>query len=241
MVKSPLWLLHTWLPKAHVEAPLTGSVLLAGVMLKIGGYGLLVFSPVMRLFSSIYTYLRLFGSVICGVLCFRSWDCKAMVAYSSVVHIGSCTLGALSGTELGFWCASSILVSHTLVSPLLFLLANELYVSNSSRSFISGWSSSVRSPILLLFCLCSGLNFGLPPSLGFWSEVSLFSFAGSMVSIFLVPLFLSSLLCFLYSLFFYILSVGAPASATHFYFPSFLGFLPGISASMLLSPCLSFI
>lgn len=240
LVKSPLWLLHSWLPKAHVEAPIAGSILLAGVILKIGGYGMLVFRPVMTLFSSVYIYLTLYGGVCCGILCSRSWDAKALVAYSSVVHIGRVTLGALSGTELGFWCASSMLVAHTLVSPLLFLLAFELYTSNSSRCFVHGWASSFSRPFLLVFCVCSGLNFGLPPSLGFWSEVSLYLFIGSLNTTFLLPLLLRSFFAFLYSIIFYLGSVGSVPSCSRLSSPSLFGFLPGLTYSLLLSFSLSF-
>jgi len=103
---------------------------------------------------------------------------KSLVAYSSVVHIGVITLGALSGLELGFWVACGILVGHTLLSPLLFLLAFELYLSTGSRSFICGHNSSVSAGLLLAISLCAGLNFGLPPFLNFWVEVSLFFVIG---------------------------------------------------------------
>ena len=102
MVKAPLYTLHSWLPKAHVEAPLVGSILLAGVMLKLGRYGLLLISPSLSSYSSLFIYLTLLGGIVCSSLCFRSWDTKSLVAYSSIVHMGVVTLGALSGTELGY-------------------------------------------------------------------------------------------------------------------------------------------
>jgi len=102
MVKSPLYTLHAWLPKAHVEAPLIGSILLAGVILKLGSYGLLLLAPTLSPLSSIFIFLSLTGGVICSAICCRNWDMKSLVAYSSVVHIGVVTLGALSGLELGF-------------------------------------------------------------------------------------------------------------------------------------------
>jgi len=102
IVKAPLYSLHSWLPKAHVEAPLLGSMLLAGIMLKLGGYGLLVISPSLGSTSSIYLYLTLTGGVICSTICYRYWDMKSLVAFSSIVHIGVVTLCALSGSDLGF-------------------------------------------------------------------------------------------------------------------------------------------
>ena len=101
MVKSPLFLLHSWLPKAHVEAPLFGSVLLSGVMLKLGGYGFIIFAPFLQSQSLLFFYLTLIGGLLCCIYCFRSWDIKSLVAYSSVIHIGAVTLGTLSHTEFG--------------------------------------------------------------------------------------------------------------------------------------------
>jgi len=102
LVKAPLYTLHSWLPKAHVEAPLVGSILLAGVMLKLGRYGLLLIAPSVYSFSSLFIYLTLLGGIVCSSLCLRSWDSKSLVAYSSVVHMGVVTLGALSGSEFGY-------------------------------------------------------------------------------------------------------------------------------------------
>jgi len=85
-----------------VEAPLFGSMLLAGVILKLGSYGLLTLAPFLKLQSSVFVFLTLLGGVVCSVFCCRNWDIKSLVAYSSVVHIGAITLGAISGTELGY-------------------------------------------------------------------------------------------------------------------------------------------
>jgi len=85
-----------------VEAPLVGSILLAGVILKLGRYGLLLLAPFLSTPSSLFIYLTLLGGFVCSSLCCRSWDSKSLVAYSSIVHMGVVTLGALGGTELGF-------------------------------------------------------------------------------------------------------------------------------------------
>lgn len=167
MVKSPLYSLHVWLPKAHVEAPLLGSMLLAGVILKLGRFGLILLSPCLSSLTSIFVYLTLSGGVVCSGLCCRNWDMKSLVAYSSVVHMGVITLGALSGLELGSCIAVGILIGHSLLSPLMFLLAFELYLSSGSRSFASCYSRSASPSLLLCLSLCSGINFGLPPFLNF--------------------------------------------------------------------------
>lgn len=167
IVKAPLYTLHSWLPKAHVEAPLLGSMLLAGIMLKLGGYGLLVISPSLGITSSIYLYLTLSGGVICSTICYRYWDMKSLVAFSSIVHMGVVTLCALSGTDLGSYVALCSIASHSLLSPLLFSLSFELYQSTGSRNFILGHYCSVSLSLLLVIAICSGINFGLPPFISF--------------------------------------------------------------------------
>ena len=137
-----------------------------------------------------------------------------MVAYSSVVHIGVVTLGALSFSELGYFSACGILVGHSLLSPLLFVLASELYRFTGSRSFIFGFTSSSTSTLLLVLSLCIGLNFGLPPFLNFWVEVALFSTMGSSWILSLIPLILSSFFSFIFCIFFYIQRIGGPKSCS---------------------------
>ena len=151
---------------------------------------------------------------------------KSLVAYSSVVHIGVVTLGALSGLEIGFWVACGIVVGHSLLSPLLFILANELYLVFGSRSFVNGHSCSVSSSLLLAISLCFGLNFGLPPFLNFWVEVSLFSLQGCVFSLSLLPLILTAFLSFVYCVLFYVLSCGGPCSALPQLLPSLYIYIP---------------
>ena len=218
MVKSPLYVLHIWLPKAHVEAPVIGSVLLSGIMLKLGGYGFLLLSPFFNPFFYYFKYLSLSGSVICCILCFRHHDIKSVVAYSSVVHMGAVTIGAIIGSESGLWVSVGIMVSHTLVSPYLFLLAHELYLCSYSRSFLHAFRYGIGASFLLLLSVFWGLNFGVPPFLPFFVEVALFSAIGAQWSLSFVPLILTSLISFLYCVWYYCLTVaGAPSpSAPHF-------------------------
>ena len=105
-----------------------------------------------------------------------------------------------------------MMVGHSLLSPLLFVLAFELYLSSGSRSFLYGHSSSVSCSLLFVISFCSGLNFGLPPFLNFWVEVSVFSLMGSLWSLSLIPLLLSAFLSFLYSVLLYLLSCGGASS-----------------------------
>lgn len=167
LVKSPLYLFHAWLPKAHVEAPVLGSVLLSGIMLKLGGYGFLLLSTSFGVVPMVFKFLSLTGGVVCGILCFRHHDAKTVVAYSSVVHIGSVTIGVLLCREAGYWVAVAIMVSHSFISPYLFLLANELYLCFNSRSFAHAFNTSITASYFFLLSLFWGLNFGVPPFLPF--------------------------------------------------------------------------
>lgn len=214
MIKSPLYYLHAWLPKAHTEAPLIGSMLLSGIILKFGGYGILVCAASFHSVPLVYFFVTLLGSILCSLVCLRCWDLKSLVAYSSIVHMGLVTLGAFSCTLRGYDLAVGIMVRHTLVSPLLFSLAFDFYSSTHSRCFIFGFSSSVPRHFLLLFYFWSGINFGIPPSLSFWVEVSLFCLFSSLFQVGLAFLFLSSYFCFAYCMVFCSSRIGGFASSS---------------------------
>lgn len=230
------------MPKAHVEAPLIGSMLLAGVILKLGGYGFILLSPHLLGTCSGYIYLTLLGSVVCSLLCYRAWDIKSLVAYSSIVHIGSVTLGALCGSEVGSWVACSIMLAHSLVSPLLFLIAHALYQANYSRCFIFGHSNPLSFSFLFIFSLLLGASFGLPPFLGFWVELLIFCGLGSAMFTALFPLGLSVFFGFLYSVVFYVKSCGGfpsrllsiPSSPWTFLSPLAISFVGPLFSSLII-------
>jgi NADH-ubiquinone oxidoreductase chain 4 len=138
LVKLPVFFLHLWLPKAHVEAPLSGSMLLAGVFLKIGVYGLI------RFFSDFYFFfcfrsgyifsLGLLGGLLSCLFCFRQVDLKSLVAYSSICHMGLCLAGVLCFSYCGVFGRLSMSFSHGLVSPCLFYLVYVIYYRFYVRS-----------------------------------------------------------------------------------------------------------
>jgi len=233
LVKSPMYSLHLWLPKAHVEAPLVGSIVLAGIMLKLGGYGLLVLSPFLVLSIHPFLYLTVLGSIVCALICFRSWDMKSLVAYSSIVHIGVVSLGVFCGLEIGYWVACSILLAHSLISPLFFVLAHELYLLSSSRCFILGHASSLSSSLLCILSFTTGISFGLPPFLAFWAELSLFGALGQTMLVMVFPLGISALLCFLYSVCFILRSSGGFSSRTLDLGSVLFVYIPGLVFSLL--------
>ena len=150
--------------------------------------------------------------MVCSFLCFRCWDMKSIVAYSSVVHMSRVTLGALRCTEVGVWVRLGMIFGHSLISPILFSLASEVYLASGSRCFILIHYSGSCSSLLLSMSLFSGLNIGLPPFINFWVEVGLFCVMCSCMFLFCFVLAVTSFLTFLYRMGFYIFSVGGPLS-----------------------------
>ena len=171
LIKTPIYFFHTWLPKAHVEAPVGGSMVLARVLLKLGSYGLLLFLPhvKMNLLLSFYFGISLVGPIIRSLICLRQGDLKMLIAYSSVVHMSVVTLGFISGRELGQTCGLIIVIGHGLRSPILFAFTFFLYEDSHSRLIVNNKNNC---PIIVsgLIGLVS-LNIGVPPRLRLWAEV----------------------------------------------------------------------
>lgn len=178
-VKLPLFGLHLWLPKAHVEAPVSGSMLLAGVLLKLGGYGLARFLPLLGAVVSFYSflvsflfYLGLFSIFYVSLICLRQIDLKIIIAYSSVVHIGVVFLGLFRWNLLGLGGSILIMVAHGFVSSFLFYGITECYILKHSRRVIVLKGIISFSPIFCLFWfLGCFLNLRVPPFIGFFSEI----------------------------------------------------------------------
>nr|QTA71703.1 NADH dehydrogenase subunit 4 [Hyriopsis bialata] len=178
LVKSPMYMVHSWLPKAHVEAPVAGSMFLAGVLLKLGGYGLLRFVMVFGLWGgavlSCIACLSLFGGVIASIICCCQTDIKSLVAYSSVGHMSLVLGGLMSGGFWGLGGSYLLMLAHGLSSCGLFYLVSELYKAYGSRMMfvMRGGVGSLFGVNLWLAFMC-GFNAAAPPSLGLLSEVIL--------------------------------------------------------------------
>jgi NADH-quinone oxidoreductase subunit M len=175
-VKIPMFPVHTWLPDAHVEAPTAGSVILAGVLLKMGGYGLLRFSiPLFPVASYVFMDFVFILSVIAIIytsfIAIAQEDIKKLIAYSSVAHMGFVTMGIFTFTEQGIQGAIFQMLSHGLISSALFLSVGVVYDRLHTRE-ISAYGGVVRKmPIYASFFLIFTMaNIGLPGTSGFVGE-----------------------------------------------------------------------
>nr|YP_010134329.1 NADH dehydrogenase subunit 4 [Megabeleses liriodendrovorax]QWM93819.1 NADH dehydrogenase subunit 4 [Megabeleses liriodendrovorax] len=208
LVKMPMFLLHLWLPKAHVEAPVSGSMILAAVMLKLGGYGLLrVFMLLMKLGNS-YNYIlmsiNLVGGILVSLICLFQVDLKSLIAYSSVVHMSLLLCGVLTMFSWGIGGSFLLMISHGLCSSGLFCLVNIIYERLGSRSILinKGLINFMPSMCLWWFLLCSS-NMAAPPSLNLLGEIMLINslISWSWISMYLI-MFLSFFSAF-YTLYLY--------------------------------------
>ncbi|MFI3190005.1 oxidoreductase [Crenothrix sp. D3] len=177
-VKMPIFPLHGWLPLAHVEAPSPVSILLSGILLKMGAYGLLravvMLPEAAQVLQPLLLFLALFGMIYGGLLAWRQSDLKAMIAYSSISHMGLVLLGIASLTEVGMSGAVMQMTAHGLIAAALFLLVGLLYERTHTRN-IQDYRSLIQvMPRFALFMTVTLFAaMGLPSTVGFIAELQI--------------------------------------------------------------------
>nr|QTZ20273.1 NADH dehydrogenase subunit 4 [Spodoptera ochrea] len=208
LVKMPMYFVHLWLPKAHVEAPVSGSMILAGIMLKLGGYGLLrlmIFLQEINLkLNYIWIVISLIGGFYISLKCFCQIDIKSLIAYSSVAHMSIVISGIMIMNYWGFIGSYILMIGHGLCSSGMFCLANISYERLHSRSLYinKGMMNFMPSMSLWWFLLMSS-NMAAPPSLNLMGEISLIN---SLMSWSWISMFMLMLISFFsagYSLYLY--------------------------------------
>nr|ALO70947.1 NADH deshydrogenase subunit 4 [Pselaphinae sp. 12 EF-2015] len=178
LIKMPMFFVHLWLPKAHVEAPVSGSMILAGIMLKLGGYGLIRVMPMFLYLGMKVNYMfiliSLIGGFIISLICMRQIDMKSLVAYSSVAHMGLVLSGVMTMNYWGLVGSLIMMIAHGLCSSGLFCLVNISYERLNSRSlFINKGLINLMPSLSLWWFLFNSSNMAAPPSMNLIGEIML--------------------------------------------------------------------
>nr|YP_010968847.1 NADH dehydrogenase subunit 4 [Torpedo suessii]WNO19578.1 NADH dehydrogenase subunit 4 [Torpedo suessii] len=176
LVKMPLYGVHLWLPKAHVEAPIAGSMILAAILLKLGGYGMMriiiMLSPLTKEMMIPFLILALWGVIMTSSICLRQTDLKSLIAYSSVSHMGLVVAAILIQTPWSFAGAITLMIAHGLISSALFCLSNTNYERTHTRTLILTRGLQIILPLMATSWFLANLaNLAMPPSPNLMGEL----------------------------------------------------------------------
>nr|QOJ45712.1 NADH dehydrogenase subunit 4 [Eudyptula minor] len=206
MVKAPLYGLHLWLPKAHVEAPIAGSMLLAALLLKLGGYGImrvtLLTGPLSNHLHYPFLTLALWGALMTSSICLRQTDLKSLIAYSSVSHMSLVIAASMIQTHWAFSGAMVLMIAHGLTSSMLFCLANTNYERTHSRILLLTRGLQPLLPLMATWWLLANLsNMALPPTTNLMAELTIMTTLFNWSSLTIILTGTTTLLTAAYTLF----------------------------------------
>nr|BCO16460.1 NADH dehydrogenase subunit 4 [Paroedura masobe] len=209
LVKMPLYTLHLWLPKAHVEAPIAGSMVLAAVLLKLGGYGIIRMtpgmSPTMQTMYYPFLVLALWGMIMTSLTCLRHPDLKAIIAYSSVSHMGLVIAATMIQTPWSICGATTLMIAHGLTSSMMFCLANTNYERTHTRTLILVRGAQLALPLMTTWWLLACLtNMALPPTINLMGELMIITALFNWTNTTIIFTALTTLITAIYSLYIFI-------------------------------------
>nr|QHD26492.1 NADH dehydrogenase subunit 4 [Lepidotrigona terminata] len=206
MVKIPMYMVHGWLLKAHVEASFFSSMVLASVMLKLGSYGVIRMLYIMKdMFNECYCYfisISVFGMLMMSFMCMSQIDFKIIIAISSIVHMSIMTMGMLLMNKTGIYGSYYMMISHGFISSGLFYLTNLIYLKTNSRMMYvnKGMVNSIPSLMMFLSLMCF-CNVGSPFSLNLISEIIIMLSLINWMKYIMIVIMIYCMLSFIYSIY----------------------------------------